>query len=143
MNQREIAFSNLEIARTRVELDVSYEEHLRIWFDFDRAIPISASQVALAMSTLCGRVFSEISFDFEVEASALDAIRRSTGANVTALVIEDSPLPMLEGGNLLSFSGGFDSFSAWRLMPDDTKLVSLDFGGWFEREAEFSGTLTP
>lgn len=40
-------------------------------------------------------------------------------------------------GCILNFSGGFDSLAALYLMPEDTKLVAIDFGGWFEREKEF------
>ncbi|MBQ2801073.1 MAG: hypothetical protein IJF03_06770 [Lachnospiraceae bacterium] len=46
-------------------------------------------------------------------------------------------------GCILNFSGGFDSLAALYLMPEDTKLVAIDFGGWFEREKEFFEQFNP
>lgn len=37
----------------------------------------------------------------------------------------------------MNFSGGFDSLAAKCLMPPDTSLVSMDFGGRFSRERSF------
>lgn len=40
---------------------------------------------------------------------------------------------------MLNSAAGFDSLAAMCLLPEDsTKLVAVDFGGWFEREAVFS-----
>lgn len=43
----------------------------------------------------------------------------------------------------LSFSGGFDSLAALALLPDQPTLVSMDFGGWFQRETDFFSKFSP
>ncbi|MFX0538670.1 hypothetical protein ACQBAT_13935 [Ornithinimicrobium sp. Y1847] len=59
-----------------------------------------------------------------------------TGGNES---IPDKP----RTGHLLSFSGGFDSLAALALMPPDTHLVSIDFGGHFARERDFFNDFSP
>lgn len=46
------------------------------------------------------------------------------------------PSKVNEEDVVISFSGGFDSLAAYALMPN-SKLVSIDFGGNFSREATF------
>lgn len=132
-----IRFSNLEVSPRRISLRAVYEETVDLWFKFDRDVEVSSTQVALAMATLSGTKYDQVEFDFEVDARAIQTIAKATRAEVVATPTEQSRPIASDSGNVLSFSGGFDSLSAWRLMPSDTHLVSLDFGGWFEREAEF------
>lgn len=142
--QATIKFRNLEINPVRVEVDVEYEAGtFRLFYEFDRRVPTSSTLVALALSTLCGTRFDRVSFDFEVEESALETIRGFTRAVVQAIGTSDSRRQTYRGGNVLSFSGGFDSMAALALMPDDTHLVSIDFGGWFTREADFFARFEP
>lgn len=136
-SEREIRFSHLEISPQSVSVKVQYEEQFTLEWNFDRLVPVSSSQVALAAATLCGTKFKHVEFDFEIEESVLATLRQFTRSEVRAVSTPDAPRPLLHDGNVLSFSGGFDSFSAWRLMPESSHLVSLDFGGWFEREADF------
>lgn len=132
-----IRFSNLEITRREFSLKAAYEDNVDLWFKFDREMEVSSTQIALAMATLCGTKYDHVQFDFEVDKGAIQTIAEATRAEVDARPTELSRPITSEGGNVLSFSGGFDSLSAWRLMPYDTHLVSMDFGGWFEREADF------
>lgn len=132
-----IRFSRLEMTPQSVSVFADYGEQFTLEWKFDRSFPISSSQVALALATLCGLKFEYIQFDFEVEESVLTTLRRFTQSEIEAISTPDAPRPLLHDGNVLSFSGGFDSLSAWKLMPESSHLVSLDFGGWFEREAEF------
>lgn len=132
-----IRFSNLEVTPRSISLRAAYEESIDLWFKFDRDVEVSSTQVALAMATLSGTKYDQVEFDFEVDKRAIQTIAKATRAEIAAIPTEQ-PRPITsDSGNVLSFSGGFDSLSAWRLMPNDTHLVSLDFGGWFEREAEF------
>lgn len=130
-------FSNLEINKREVSLNATYEDTVDLWFKFDREIEVTSTQVALAMATLCGTKYEQVIFDFEVDSRAVETIQTVTSAEVTAVSTTQARPVSSSDGNVLSFSGGFDSLSAWRLMPEGTNLVSLDFGGWFEREAEF------
>lgn len=139
-----INFKNLEITSYRVEFDAEYEAgEFRLFYEFDRRVPLSSTLVALALTTLCGAKFNQVNFDFEVEESALKIIRAFTGTDAQAVETSDSLRKNYSGGNVLSFSGGFDSMAALALMPDDTHLVSLDFGGWFTREADFFKRFEP
>lgn len=133
----DIRFANLEISKSRVTVQAEYTESIELYFDFDRAVRVTSTQVALSMATLCGTAFESIEFDFEVDRNVLSTIERVTRATVEAPAVDEYPVVTSKSGNVLSFSGGFDSLSALRLMPKDTNLVSMDFGGWFEREAEF------
>lgn len=133
----EITFKNLEISSRLVNVRAAYTEEIDLWFSFDRDVVVSSTQVALAMTTLCGTAFDTISFDFEVDGAAISTIKRITNAEVHGVPTAEGRPVTSQRGHLLSFSGGFDSLSARRIMPDDTHLVSLDFGGWFEREADF------
>ncbi|MFF8895837.1 hypothetical protein [Brevibacterium casei] len=135
MNQ--IKFTSLVISRRKITLQACYNKSVDLWFKFDRDIEVTSTQVALAMATLCGRVYDYIEFEFEVDSRAVATISECTGAEVSAHVSEQQRPIATADGNALSFSGGFDSLAAWKLMPERTQLVSLDFGGWFEREAEF------
>lgn len=137
VHMKQINFSNLEVSRRKVTLRAAYEEEVDLWFKFDRDLEVSSTQIALAMATLCGTKYDQVVFDFEVDRQAIVTIAKVTNAEVFASPTEQKRPITSDSGNLLSFSGGFDSLSAWRLMPKDTNLVSLDFGGWFEREAEF------
>lgn len=132
-----IKFSELRVTRSRIDLKVEYTEAYDLWFEFDRAVPVHPDQVALALSTLCGTAYKCVEFDFNVSHRASALIEDFTGAEIMVPHI-GSPIPETpRSGSVLSFSGGFDSLSAKLLMPDDTHLVSLDFGGWFTREREF------
>lgn len=132
-----ITFKNLELNRKSISVRAEYQDSVDLWFEFDRDINVSSTQVALAMATLAGAEYDSIAFDFEVDSTAVESIRAATGASIEA-VPSEQPRPITSStGNLLSFSGGFDSLCAWRLMPEETHLVSMDFGGWFAREADF------
>lgn len=133
----EISFSRLAITDRRVDVHASFEHEIDLYFAFDRAVPVSSSRVALTLAALCGRKFDHISFDFEVAPTTANSIADFTGAELSFWATTDPDSAASRSGQLLSFSGGFDSLSARALMPADTSLVSVGFGGWFEREADF------
>lgn len=105
-------------------------------FEFSRPLSVSCTAVAVAMSTLCGKAFERVVYDFPVTEPAVAAIRDLTSAGIVVELTE-SAVNVLRRGNLLSFSGGFDSLAAKALMPADTNLVPMDFGGRFARERSF------
>ncbi|NKG20593.1 hypothetical protein [Paeniglutamicibacter terrestris] len=134
---REIEFRNLEIKPDRIDIQaVSPDGTHDLYFEFSQPVSISNTAVGVAMSTLCGRSFGRVLYDFPIDHVVLPAIRELTHAEV----VVGAELPRVAGprrGTLLSFSGGFDSLAAKLLMPNDTNLVSMDFGGRFAREREF------
>lgn len=133
-------FFDLKVTDSQ-RIDVSYEssEGLsnKLWFEFSRPVRLPQDNIAIALSTLCGRSFSAIEFGFGVSANVADDISAFTLAAITAVDRGSSAPQGQRRGQLLSFSGGFDSLAALCLMPEDTGLVSMDFGGRFGREREF------
>lgn len=141
---RSIQFKNLEVGPTKTELAISSgTQEYSVFFEFDRVIQPTNSEIAHALSTLCGKKYKQIGFSFEVPRNTVAEIEKFTGAEVSAFASDSVVLPKYESGSVLSFSGGFDSMAAKALMPDDTHLVSIDFGGWFKRETDFFRRFSP
>lgn len=115
-----------------------------IYFKLTPAIKPNEDLIAIALSTLCGRKYSEIYYELNVSSKTIREISNFTLANVTVKkeksINKKRTLSIFNKRKInttLNFSGGFDSLAAKYLMPDDTKLVSMDFGGKFERERIF------
>ncbi|WP_141760542.1 hypothetical protein [Corynebacterium sp. HMSC074A01] len=138
-----ITFRNLSIKPRRIDLEaVNSEGSYPLWFEFDRTLTTSTNFLAVALSTLCGTKYDQIHFDFPVAKKIVDRLSLFTKAAVTSNGTEASSRPL--GANItLSFSGGFDSLAAHRLLDGAAHLVSTDFGGWFEREATFFEKFKP
>jgi hypothetical protein len=93
--------------------------------------------VAAALATLCGRKYQEIGFDFAISETAGQLIADAYGVSVRST---EAPIPARTPGTrlALNFSGGFDSLAALALAgPDHVQLISMDFGGAFNREANY------
>lgn len=116
--------------------DDSDESWFKLWFEFSDSIAVTNDAIAVAFSTLCGRAYSDISYDIEISERARKDIHAFTLASVSAKIRREYIRPGLSG-HTLSFSGGFDSLAALSLMPQGTRLVSMDFGGRFARERTF------
>ena len=135
-------FGNFTIVPGRVDFTVrktvkGQQQTDNLYFKFsDRFIP-SNDRIALALATFCGTAFAEIHFELTLAKDTVDYIAGTTRSKVFA-TISGAPGPATSpDGIALSFSGGFDSLSAYCVMPDDTKLVSIKFGGAFARESDF------
>ena len=110
---------------------------------------ISDTALACVMATIAGQGYREVYADIPLSKETIDKLETFTGAKwkVKSVVSEFSLhqalnkicllLKKRKNSFLLNFSGGFDSLAAKALMPDSTNLVSVDFGGWFERETKF------
>lgn len=135
---KSIRFESLRIAENqRVDIEcVTESGSTSLWFEFSRPVALSNDSLAAALSTLCGRTFSDVHYGFETSDAALKQAQIMTGAEVTNTGKAQAIRAPRRGG-LLSFSGGFDSLAALCLMPEDTSLVSMDFGGRFSREQAF------
>jgi cyanophycin synthetase len=126
-------------ARISVEIVTSDDDGTashELWFESSRPLPVSTTSVALALSTLCGRAYGQVRFDFPVADEVLGGILEVTGARLSTGG-QERWVDVPRRGHLLCFSGGFDSLAARSLMPDETALVSIDFGGRFARERKF------
>lgn len=145
----EIKFLNLKIEDGFFSCDV--DDGLRqdnIYFSSSIRCFFCSDDIAYALSTLCGDKYDSIKFDFCISEKCKDNISRFTKADIwindgkkitysNKVCIEKKPF-------ILNFSGGLDSLAALSLLPrNDTALVSLDFGGWFERETCFFELFNP
>lgn len=91
--------------------------------------------MAAALATLCGRKYHAIGFDFPMSDRCRTMIGTATAAAITAPGVVP---PRPSGRHLvLNFSGGMDSLAAWLVADRKPRLVSMDFGAPFEREADY------
>lgn len=119
----------------RLSLDIGTSHGVKnLFFDMhDAGIP-SFDSIAATVGLLLGRGNTGISFDFPVSARTLEGVAAHCRCEVTSARAGEPirhPSPSRVG---LAFSGGFDSLMARDLLPADTALLSLDFGGRFSRE---------
>jgi len=113
----------------------SDEREHKLNFKLPAGVEPGSNLIALALSTLCGKRYAEIDMNLPVNEYCRRSIADFTGARVRC---DESSSQITTGTNIcLNFSGGFDSLACKMLLPEDTKLVSMDFGGNFSRERVF------
>lgn len=97
--------------------------------------------IALALATLCGTHYDAIRIDLPLGPQTKNTIQTHTKASLTC---RDGADTVVRPGSstALNFSGGFDSLAALALL-DNPELVSLDFGGRFDRERKFFNRFNP
>lgn len=149
---KKITFSEIEISNTGfstviIEEDKNVLNKWPVHFLLNKEIILYNDLVALSLSTLCGRNnYSDIKMDLDISPYMLNKIKDFTLSNLLVRSVIDEKIDYLQtqrAGITLNFSGGFDSLSALCLMPDETNLVSMDFGGRFGREKEFFDKFDP
>ena len=107
---------------------------------------IEPDAIAIALSTLCGSSYGNITIELNVSEQCAKAIEAYTHASVSFSGVTNAPHQTMPVGKnfVLNFSGGFDSLAAYSLMPKErTKLVSIDWGGHFFREEMFFRRFNP
>lgn len=141
----EISFKNLRRTDYRVDILVATDtEEEPLFFEFSDPAPLSNSNLAHALAAIVGSHFDIIRYDFPITKQDQEHIAHWTRSQVhTVGNLKDREEMQLENSAVLNFSGGFDSLSALALLPDDTELVSMDFGGRFSREREFFELFNP
>lgn len=118
----------------------------RLSFELNHPAAPTNDEIALTLSTLCGNAYQSIQMDIAVSDAVLEGIGKFTGAEVTVagtLPYREREPKNDDGAIILNFSGGFDSLAALAVMPEDTRLVSVDFGGQFDRESGFFKRFDP
>lgn len=140
-----VTFENIRFdAGNRLSIDVvdSVRGNSCLWFQLPTPVRPRDDVIALCLATLCGKVYDSVEFDLVYSERCAQSLRKITGAEVTA---PSGPEYYRRRGATaaLNFSGGFDSLAVLEMMPQDTALISLDFGGRFARErASFSNFAT-
>lgn len=99
--------------------------------------------IAYAFVTLLGTTYSQIEFELPIPQSTRANIERLCRARCTGPESEALPDRSGYGHVALNFSGGFDSLAALSMLGEGVRLVSLDFGGPFSREADFFRSFSP
>lgn len=119
----------------------SLEESGTLKFELSEPVVPRNDLIALSLSTLCGRKYQQIELELSISSRAKVNIERFTNSEVIVKTFEQISHRRKKRTNLtLNFSGGFDSLAALSLMPENTMLVSMDFGGRFSREMKFINT---
>lgn len=99
--------------------------------------------IALAFVTLCGRTCKSIYLDLDLNSEILESLKKCSLADVKCKGL-NFVFSRPQGKNAaLAFSGGLDSLASLAVMPKNTKLISIDFGGKFSRERNFFQTFAP
>lgn len=131
----------------RLELIGEFEDKgkVNLWFEASHDWKLNDNIIAIALTSLCEKKYKKIIFDLECNIDVVSYIHKFTGAEVQFKKIISETMSRSEcaGGYALNFSGGFDSLAAYCLMPEQTHLISMDFGGGFEREKKFFSKFNP
>lgn len=108
----------------------------------ERFIP-APDLLGLAISTMAGKKYDQIVVDLPLTSRVQRVVEAVCETKLTAplAALPQSAPPGRNGS--LNFSGGFDSLAALTVSPENTKLISLDFGGNFQRETDFFKRFNP
>lgn len=124
--------------RLTMTIHQSKEEPREIWYTLPERFVPQNDLIALTASTLLGEKFDRISFDLPITGRTRENISEICSAEVVAPTLQMPRSARANSSVCLNFSGGFDSLAAKELLDwAEVNLVSLDFGGKFEREANF------
>ncbi|MGW2673447.1 hypothetical protein OG312_00375 [Kocuria rhizophila] len=136
----DIEFSEFQYANGLLALP--FRESQRsgvINFDLPLDWTLNYDLVALALTTLLGNKYSSVHLESAVSEETRITAERLTQAtwNAPELSNRHTSGTGVRTNLALNFSGGFDSLAAQALLPRETHLISLNFGGPFAREHEF------
>lgn len=100
--------------------------------------------IAVALVSLVKRKFKQIIIDLDISESLIKFLIDFTKAEVIVRSLKSKNFnKSLKENIILSFSGGIDSLAAFYIMPEATKLVSIDFEDGYEREKNFFSKFNP
>lgn len=148
----EIHFDNINVIPGRIEIECRSEDDFlnindKLFFEFSEKILVDDNQIAVALATLCGRVYDSVFMDLDINFNVYNKIREYLEADFkTKSVLQDEVEFSYSEKLLLAFSGGFDSLTSYELLKRakcEFDIVSLDFGGTFSREEEFFKRFSP
>lgn len=116
----------------------------QLFFDLKPSInDIHHDAIACTLATLCGRSYVNVYLELTISDRTKTILEEFTGAKWHTL----GSIPAADASTsekiMLNFSGGFDSLAAKAILPEETDLIAVDFGGWFEREQVFFRQFSP
>ena len=116
-----------------------------IWFELPAGVSRPDDDlIAVVMATLAGPDLSKLTLDLDVSETVKAAITTYCGCECGVRLVRPAAASRTtRAGHVVSFSGGFDSLAAYALLPNGPELVSMDFGGWFQRETDFFKRFDP
>lgn len=144
---KKIEFYEIVITPTRIDFVVNEDKDGNVindhyYYSYEEIEKPTKNQLLALFCTLSGSVYDSVFIDLEVDQFQADIVRKFTKAKVSFRkenYFFKSETRKTDNIILLNFSGGFDSLALWHLLPRNmTKLVSVNWGGWFQREYEFS-----
>ena len=145
----EIQFCNIDkkigkIESTVLKLVGEQEKTENIWFEFNLRFLPSDDVIAAALCTLCGQEYEKVYIDLIISKKIYENLNRFVNGGLEVREISNEERQNNQKDIfLLNFSGGYDSLAALCLMPKNTKLVSVDWGGNFQRETNFFKIFEP
>lgn len=137
-----ISFTKIDVSadgwlRCDVTRETTEELHIQLPYSFTPEPDL----IARAFTTLCGTKFEKVHFDLPLGPDTSRQLGKILQADLSHAHGQDRRRrPGTD--TALNFSGGFDSLAARSFLPK-AHLVSLDFGGRFEREERFFRTFNP
>lgn len=138
----DIQSTKKELSFTVKEIKLEEAED-RIFFKYDLDEAPTNIQIAAVICTLVGANYNRIEIELELPREIINKMKAFTKAEIICKesggVVETHTVRSADNENiLLNFSGGFDSLAMLELLPKSkTRLVSVNFNGWFRREADF------
>lgn len=106
-----------------------------IQFELDEPIKVRDDLIGISLATLCGQKYNDIYMELCLTTDTIKSIEKFTNANLKCKINYSNYLVNKSFGNqTLNFSGGFDSLATLPFLPENSSLVSMDFGGHFKRE---------
>ncbi|WP_026867654.1 hypothetical protein [Jeotgalicoccus marinus] len=131
-----ISFENIEQREGYIKSDYKDDNHSH-FIEFKLSIPIFVREdlIAISLATLCGTKYEQISMELTISQITKDYIEKFTKSQ---LLVKTKNYSMVvsksKDRHTLNFSGGFDSLASLAFMPENSSLVSMNFGGHFKRE---------
>lgn len=133
-----IKFTNIIIQPGYINAEYEYDT-IKHFVEFKLSDPILVRHdiIAFALACLCGTKFESIFMDLKIKKETKNIIEKYTNSQVKCHINHEEYLISKSFGNhTLNFGGGFDSIAALALMPENTSLVSLDFGKHFSSKVK-------
>lgn len=135
------SFTNIVWKHSTIYFDARLGElNKKLWIQLPNGVHRPEDDlIAGALATLVGPNLASLTLELTISPSIKASIEEFCSCPVEASVggATIDWRSEYSSKHAVSFSGGFDSLAAHRLLPQPAALVSMDFGGWFQRETDF------